>query len=122
MKRRRVYIALIMFLGVTVLGVFASDTQSLKLRFFKGIKEGMVAPPDFVTSSYLHSTNTAKIRTHSLLSEEQEQIKKIYNLKDVHLISEADLKLGIKKKEIIKHTFRLNGTEYLVFIQPICLF
>lgn len=108
-----------MLFGVTVLGVFASDTQSIKLRFFEGIKEGMVDPPDFVTSSYLHSTNTAKIRTQSLLSEEQEQIKKVYNLKNVHLIYEADLKLGIKKKDQIQHTFRLNGTEYLVIIQQV---
>ncbi len=119
MKRKKVCLTLIIILGVTVLGVFASDNQILKLRFFKGIKEGMVDPPDYVTSSYLHSTNTAKIRTHSLLSEEQEQIKKIYNLKDVHLISEADLELGIKKKDQIKHTFRLNGTEYLVIIQQV---
>lgn len=119
MKRKKVCLTLIIILGVTVLGVFASDNQILKLRFFKGIKEGMVDPPDYVTSSYLHSTNTAKIRTHSLLSEEQEQIKKIYNLKDVLLISEADLELGIKKKNQIKHTFRLNGTEYLVIIQQV---
>ena len=119
MKRKRVYLTLVMLFGVTVLGVFASDTQSIKLRFFEGIKEGMVDPPDFVTSSYLHSTNTAKIRTQSLLSEEQEQIKKVYNLKNVHLIYEADLKLGIKKKDQIQHTFRLNGTEYLVIIQQV---
>jgi len=119
MKRKKVCLTLIIILGVTVLGVFASDNQILKLRFFKGIQEGMVDPPDYVTSSYLHSTNTAKIRTHSLLSEEQEQIKKIYNLKDVLLISEADLELGIKKKDQIKHTFRLNGTEYLVIIQQV---
>ncbi|MCJ7580847.1 MAG: energy transducer TonB [Candidatus Aminicenantes bacterium] len=119
MKRKRVFLTLVMLFGVTVLGVFASDTQSLKLRFFEGIKEGMVDPPDFVTSSYLHSTNTAKIRTNSLLSEEQDQIKNVYNLKDVHLISEADLKLGTKKKDQIKHTFRLNGTEYLIIVQQV---
>jgi len=119
MKGKRVYFVIVMLLGVAVLGAFASDTQNLKLRFFEGIKEGMGDSSGFVTSSYLHSTNTAKIRTHSLLSEEQEQIKKIFNLKDVHLISEADLKMSIKKKDQIKHTFRLNGTEYLVIIQQV---
>ncbi len=116
-KGKKVYFVLVMLLGVSVLGVFASDTQSIKLRFFEGIKEGMVDPPSFVTSSYLHSTNTARIRTNSILSEEQDQLKKVYNLKDVHLISEADLILGTKKKDQIKHTFRINGAEYLVIIQ-----
>jgi len=117
MKGKRVYLALVMLFGVFVLGVFASETQSIKLRFFEGIKEGMVDTPAFVTTSYLHSTNTAHIRTNSILSEEQEQIKKVFNLKDVHLITEVDLKLSTKNKDQIKHTFRINGTEYLVIIQ-----
>jgi TonB family protein len=116
MKGKRVYLALFLFFGVSVLGVFAFDTQSIKLRFFEGIKEGMEDPPVFVTSSYLHSTNMARIRTNSILSEEQEQIKKVFNLKNVHLITEADLKLGTKNKDQIKHTFRINETEYLVII------
>ncbi|MFC2161637.1 energy transducer TonB [Acidobacteriota bacterium] len=119
MKGKKVYLALVIFFSVAILGAFASDAQNIKLRFFEGIRSGMSDPPDYVTSSYLHSTNSAKIRTNSLLSEEQEQIKKVYNLKDVRLISEADLELGIKKKDQIKHTFRLNGTEYLVIIQQV---
>ena len=116
MKGKRVYLAVFLLFGVSVLSAFAFDTQSIKLRFFEGIKEGMVDPPAFVTSSYLYSTNSARIRTNSILSEEQEQIKKVFNLKDVHLITEADLKLGTKNKDQIKHTFRLNETEYLVII------
>ena len=116
MKGKRIYLALVLFFGIFVLGVFASDNQSIKLRFFEGIKEGMANSPAFVTSSYLHSTNMAHIRTNSILSEEQEQIKKVFNLKDVHLITEADLKLSTKNKDQIKHTFRINETEYLVII------
>lgn len=117
MKGKRVYWVLVLLFGVSFLNVFAAGTQIIKLRFFEGIKETMVDQPASVTSSYLHSTNTAHIRTNSILSEEQEQLKKIYNLKDVHLIIEADLKLGTKKKNQIKHTFRINGTEYFVIIQ-----
>ncbi len=116
MKGKRVYLALVLFFGVSVLAVFAADTQSIKLRFFEGIKQTMIDQPSSVTSSYLHSTNTAHIRTNSILSEEQEQLKKIYNLKDVHLIIETDLKLGTKKRNQIKHTFRINETEYFVII------
>jgi len=117
MKGKRVFWVLVLLFGVSFLYVFAADTQIIKLRFFEGIREGMVDQPSFVTSSYLHSTNTARIRTNSILSEEQEQIKKIFNLKNVHLITEADLKLGTKNKNQIKRTFRINGTEYIVIIQ-----
>lgn len=117
MKGKKVFWVLVLLFGVSFLNVFAADTQIIKLRFFEGIKETMVDRPPFVTSSYLHSTNTAHIRTNSLLSEEQEQLKKIYNLKDVHLIIEADLILGTKKKNKIIYTFRINGTEYFVIIQ-----
>ncbi len=116
MKGKKVFYVLVVLFGVSVLSVLASDTQTIKLRFFEGIKEGMVDPPSFVTSSYLNSTTAAPIRTNSILSEEQEQLKKVYNLKDVRLISEADLKLGAKKRDQIKHTFRINETEYLVII------
>lgn len=104
-----------LLLGILVLCVYAYD-KSIKLRFFEGIKEGMVEPPPFVTSSYLHTTYTAHIRTMNILSEEQEQLKKVFNLKEVRLITEADLKLGTKEKDAIKHTFRLNGKEYLVIL------
>ena len=104
-----------MLLGFGSMSLTAED-RSIKLRFFEGIKEGMVESPSYVTSSYLQSTYTAHIRTKLILDEEQEQIKNIYNLKEVNLITEADLKLDAKEKDKIRHVFRLNGTEYIVLI------
>ena len=117
MKGKRVFWVLGLLFGVSFLNVFAVDTQIIKLRFFEGIKQTMVDQPSSVTSSYLHSTNTSHIRTNSILSEEKDQLKKIYNLKDVHLIIEADLKLGTKKRNQIKHTFRIDEMEYFVIIE-----
>lgn len=116
MKTKRFIVGMGLLLGIFVLCVSAAEKQSIKLRFFEGIKEGMVEPPPFVTSSYLHTTYTAHIRTMNILAEEQEELKKVFNLKDVRLITEADLQLGAKSKDAIKHTFRLNGSEYLVII------
>ena len=104
-----------MLLGFGSMSLTAED-RSIKLRFFEGIKEGMVESPSYVTSSYLQSTYTAHIRTKLILDEEKEQIKNIYNLKEVNLITEADLKLDAKEKDKIRHVFRLNGTEYIVLI------
>lgn len=115
MKKEKIILFVVMLLGFGSLSLTAED-RSIKLRFFEGIKEGMVESPSHVTSSYLQSTYTAHIRTRYILNEEQEQIKNIYNLKEVNLITEADLKLDAKEKDKIRHVFRLNETEYIVLI------
>ncbi|MDH4219743.1 MAG: hypothetical protein OEW23_13315, partial [Candidatus Aminicenantes bacterium] len=83
----------------------------LKMRFYEGVREGKSGPPEFVTSSYLQPTVTATIPSRFLLAEEKEQIGKVFNLKDVNLITEADLRWSAKKGDII-HVFRLDGKEY----------
>lgn len=118
MNRKKLSLVLIFLLGFSFLSLQASVTQDLKLRFFEGIREGIVEPPRFVTSSYLQSTVIASIKSKYLLAEEQEQIKKVFNLKDVRLITEADLRWNSKDPEKIFHIFRLDSKEYMVLITP----
>jgi len=100
----------------------ADVSLDIKLRFFEGMREGMregmAEPPQVVTSSYLQPTISARIRSRYLLSEEQEQIKKVFNLKDVRLITEADLQWESSKSDKIFHILRLDSKEYLVLITP----
>jgi TonB family protein len=83
----------------------------LKMRFYEGVREGKSESPEFVTSSYLQPTVTATIPARFLLAEEREQIGKVFNLKTVNLITEADLRWSAKKGDIA-HIFRLDGKEY----------
>ena len=83
----------------------------LKTRFYEGAREGQVEAPEFVTSSYLQPTLTATIPARFLLEEEKAQITKVFNLKDVNLIAEADVQFAAKKGRI-SHLFRLNGKSY----------
>ena len=118
MYKSKFFIAVIVLLCVFVTGLYAGETLDLKLRFFEGVREGEVEPPKSVTSSYLQSTVTASIRSKFLLAEEQENIRKVFNLKEVRLITEADLTWEKKKSEKIVHMLSLDSQEYLVVIVP----
>jgi TonB family protein len=89
----------------------ADYVVELKTRFYEGAREGKVETTEFVTSSYLQPTVTATIPARFLLTEEKAQIGKVFNLKDVNLIAEADLQLSAKKGRI-SHLLRLNGKAY----------
>ena len=118
MSKKKLTFALLLVVGFSFVSLQASVTQDLKLRFFEGIREEKAESPRSVTSSYLQPTVTASIESKYLLAEEQEQIKKVFNLKDVRLITEADLSWNSESPEKIFHIFRLDGKEYLVMITP----
>jgi TonB family protein len=109
--------AVIFLLGLSSLSVQASEGfLDIKLRVFEGIKEGMTEPPRFVTSSYLRPTLTASMQIDFGLEKEKGHIQRIFNLKSVNLLTEADLGFGTKGKSSVSHFFRLNGNEYKVHI------
>ncbi|MCK4264498.1 MAG: hypothetical protein KAX27_06095, partial [Candidatus Aminicenantes bacterium] len=126
MEKRKLCLAMIFLMAFSFLSLHASDTREIKLKFFEGTREGKSEPPKFVSSSYLQPTVTASINpsvTVSLesrfgLNEEQMQIKKVFNLKDVNLITEADLQWNTRSSDRIFHIFRLDSKEYLVLISP----
>lgn len=90
----------------------------LKMRFYEGVREGKSGSPEFVTSSYLQPTVTATIPSRFLLAEEKEQIGKVFNLKTVNLITEADLRWSERKGDIA-HVFRLDGKEYRMILSVV---
>jgi TonB family protein len=89
----------------------------IKLRVFEGIREGKTEPPRFVTSSYLRPTLTASMQIDFGLEKEKGHIKRVFNLKSVNLLTEADLGFGVEGKKTVSHFFRLNGKEYKIYIK-----
>jgi TonB family protein len=89
----------------------------LKMRILEGIRERSAAPAKPVTSSFLKFLNFANFDLEQDVAAEQ-QIKKVYNLKDVNLLTEAGLVWEKGKTEKSFHMFRLNGQEYLVMVTP----
>jgi len=118
MNKKRIITAFILFVCCLFSVLSATDSRDLKLRFFKGDREGKAEPPVAVTSSYLQSTVTANIQSRFELSDEVDQIKKVFNLKSVELLTESDLRWNAHQEEKKVHILRLNGAEYLVQLTP----
>ncbi|MBE0460062.1 MAG: energy transducer TonB [Candidatus Aminicenantes bacterium] len=119
MNKKTLLLGTIFLMGLSFVPLKADVNLDIKIRFFAGVREGMAEPPQFVTSSYLQPTVTASIKSKFELAEEQKQIKKIFNLKEVSLITEADLRWKSKYSDKIFHIFRLDSKEYLLLITPV---
>jgi TonB family protein len=114
-KKMIVFVGFLMV--VSLLHLQASEMLNIKLRVYEGAKEGILEPLRFVTSSFLQPTVSATIQTEFELENEREKIKRVFNLENVRLLTEADLKVGERVQEMARHYFRLNGNEYLLVIR-----
>jgi TonB family protein len=115
---------ILLWLGI-LLAVFSVNLRAeytlmkIHLRFFEAMKTGMATElPPIVTSSFLHPTVTASIESKFDLNEVQNQIKKVFNLQNVSLITEAGLIWNSKDSDKLIHNMRLDSKEYLVLIIP----
>ncbi len=111
----------ILILGYSAILLQASTRVDLKLRVYEGARQGTLSPPKFITSSYVHSTITAHLQTGFDLEEERSQIKRVFNLQNVNLLTEADLSIGIERASVpsdsARHYFRLNGNAFMIFLR-----
>jgi TonB family protein len=89
----------------------------LNMRVLEGVREKAPAPPKTVTSSYLKFMNFANYELEEDIKADQ-QIQKVYSLKDVRLIATVDLAWEKGKAEKALYMFRLNGQEYLAIVTP----
>ncbi len=116
MNKKKLVLSVIFLMAFPFLSLQASESLlDIKLRVFEGIKEGMMEPPRFVTSSYLRPTLTASMQIDFALEEEKGHIQRVFNLESVNLLTENDLGFA-KEKSSVSHFFRLNGNEYKVYI------
>jgi TonB family protein len=98
-------------------GLTASAFE-LKMRVLEGAREKAPALRRPVTSSYLNFMNFSNYELEEDVQAEQ-QIRKVYSLKDVSLLTEATLSwMKGGKADKAFHMFRLNGQEYAVFVTP----
>lgn len=110
--------AVIFLMVLSSLSLQAQESfLDIKLRVFEGIREGKTEPPRFVTSSYLRPTVTASMQIDFGLEKEKGQIKRVFNLSKVNLLTEADLGFGAEGKKTARHFFRLDSKEYHIYIK-----
>jgi TonB family protein len=123
MKEASMFKKKIILIGIAIFflsgSAFTLDYElEMKARFYEGTREGETESFESVTSSYLQPTVTATIPARFLLSEEKAQISRVFNLKEVDLITEADLRWKAKKGSL-SHLFRLDGKTYRMEISVV---
>jgi TonB family protein len=85
----------------------------LKLKVFEGVREGRVEPVKTVTSSFLRYTLSASIKSEDTSEREENQLRRVFNLRSVQLLTEANLSWPeIRSKDF--HMFRLDSKEYAI--------
>jgi hypothetical protein len=110
---------LVAALGITVPAPAGEAAQlkpeqwEFKLRVLEGLREGTAEPTQVVTSSFLRYMLSADLESKEEADQEM-QVKKVFNLKDVKLLTEANLNWSAGQRQKASHSFRLDGKSYLV--------
>jgi TonB family protein len=118
MKRKGLGALLLLALVALAGSLQAGLRLELKLRVYEGTRQGPSEAPKFVTSSYLQPTISANMPTGFELEKERLQIKRVFNLQDIGLLTEADLIIGEggQAPDTVRHFFRLNGNAYQLYL------
>ncbi len=114
----------VLFLTILMILMFLTSLQPLeaankldiKLRVYEGIRQGTIIPPEFVTSSYIQPTINANLRLGMVMEEEMAQIRNVFNLADVKILTETELHFENEGEGRVRHHFRLNGHAYDVHV------
>jgi TonB family protein len=93
----------------------ASTRLDLKLRVYEGVRQGTLKPSKFVTTSYLQPTISANLLTAFDLEDEKNQVKRVFNLQDINLLTESNMTIGEGgySTHTARHYFRLNGNAFV---------
>lgn len=117
--KKNVLTTFVFLAGLSVLPLQGQSGLAVKLRFYEGVRSVAHEPPSFITSSYLHPLVSASIPSGFEPTEEKNQIKKVFNLLDVRLLTEAELGWGPREYNAMTYVLRFDSRENLVMITPI---
>lgn len=102
----------------TPAGTSTAAAFELTMRVLEGVREGAASTTKPVTSSFLKFMNFANYELEEDVQTE-DQIRKVYSLKDLGLLTEASLSwTKSASDEKASHLFRINGQEYSLTITP----
>lgn len=120
MKKEKAVLFLLLSTVLSLTGLQAAERLDLKLRVYEGARQGSVEPASLVTASYMRPTISANLEMAAGpdLEKEKSQIKRVFNLQDINLITEADLVIGgdAPSPDSVRHFFRLNGNAFSVHV------
>ncbi len=118
MKKRQFYLmkcaALLILVFLFGQGLIAAPDILVDLRLYQGEREKKSAEPTVVTSYYLRPISSAGKILDMDLSDEKEELKKIFNLVGIKLMTQAKWawKTGLREKQF--ELIVLNGRKFIV--------
>jgi len=123
MTRQKKFLEIIIFFSlffILSLYLSAQTAPVLKLRFYQGEKTISYEPLTVVSSSYLSPLISASIASSVDPEEERKQIRRVFNLIDVRLLTEAELAWTTfaRPRETLTHVIRFDSREIFLAISP----
>ena len=92
--------------------LFAAGDVLVNLRFYEGIRQENTVKPSVVTSFYVEPFFVGNIVTEAGLKEEKGKLKRIFNVNDVKLMTEAHWTWPLQYPKRIFRVFVLNGEKF----------
>jgi len=121
-QRKNLAIIMAFFSLFFILSLYLSAQTApvLKLRFYQGERTITHEPLTIVTSSYLSPLVSASIPSSIDPEEERKQIRRVFNLLDVRLLTEAELAWTTfaRPRETLTHVIRFDSREIFLAISP----
>jgi TonB family protein len=92
--------------------LLATGDVLVNLRFYEGIRQDNIAKPSVVTSFYVEPFFVGNIVTEAGLKEEKNKLKRIFNVNDVKLMTQAHWTWPLQYPKRIFRVFVLNGEKF----------
>ncbi|MCP5105313.1 MAG: hypothetical protein GY950_18135, partial [bacterium] len=116
-----------LMLMLLVLSIFAANTSwanpdpdvVAQLRLYQGFKVDAAAPAKVITSYYLKPITGKDVFLDLDISKEKASLKKVFNLKDIEIVTQAGMVLKKGNAESPFEVIVLNGRKLLLKLSPI---
>lgn len=108
----------LLVVGLVVLwlcgGLFAAGDVLVNFRFYEGLRGKDIPKTSVVTSYYLRPLFVGNIVSDMGIDQEKEELKRIFNLKDLKLMTHTHWGWKMNQKEKRFQVIILNGHEFIV--------
>ena len=112
-------IAYLLILIFSAAPLWAGPDIAAQLRLYEGFKEETAAPAGVVTSYYLKPITDEDVFSEVDIARETESLKKVFNLKDITLVTQAQMVLYESMGQSPFKMVVLNGRKLLLQLKTI---
>ena len=119
MNKHLKYFAILFIVGLMTESLFASDDIVTRFRLYEGFKEKTAALTNVAISYHLKTGHSEEVLSKEAIAREKQALIKVYNLKDLKLITRDSLVLKKGEKKGQFQQVVLGDRELKVQLTPI---